>query len=268
MHSDCSFITGKTHAICQDYARSGTLPSGECYAIISDGCSSSEDTDFGSRILVKVAENALRKRSVLDVSFYKNVAKVSSVIAETMGLDNSSIDATLLIAVVLKNESKVSIIGDGFANFRNRDGSEYTIESRYPTGMPYYLNYFNSERRSLEFNKESTKQHITVYGDSPDGNFVRHDYDGIQVTEVFFDKDSTEAVSIISDGASSFSIMDGCAFKTILPEKTIQNLCSYKNFAGKFVQRRVGGFSRDCAKRNERHDDDLSIASIFLGNLP
>ena len=49
--TDAFFSIGKTHMVCQDYARSGTTRAGHPYAIVCDGCSSSPDTDLGSRFL-------------------------------------------------------------------------------------------------------------------------------------------------------------------------------------------------------------------------
>ena len=54
--TDHLFWAGDSHKVNQDYCLSGSK-SGLHYAIVSDGCSSSPDTDFGSRILAKAAEN-------------------------------------------------------------------------------------------------------------------------------------------------------------------------------------------------------------------
>jgi len=48
MIADHHFCIGKTHKVCEDYATSGITEDGVTYAIASDGCSSSKDTDFGA----------------------------------------------------------------------------------------------------------------------------------------------------------------------------------------------------------------------------
>jgi len=60
MNDDSIFTIGKTHRICQDYAHTGNK-NGMFYAILSDGCSSSEHTDLGSRIMVKTAEKYIEE---------------------------------------------------------------------------------------------------------------------------------------------------------------------------------------------------------------
>ena len=47
MTSDSFFAIGKAHTVCEDYARDGKIPDTErVFAIVSDGCSSSPDTDW------------------------------------------------------------------------------------------------------------------------------------------------------------------------------------------------------------------------------
>ena len=48
---------GSSHQVCEDYIISGTEPFP--YIILSDGCSSSKDTDIGARILAQCAKNYL-----------------------------------------------------------------------------------------------------------------------------------------------------------------------------------------------------------------
>ncbi|HYO91642.1 MAG TPA: hypothetical protein VEQ40_08400, partial [Pyrinomonadaceae bacterium] len=71
MNADSAFLIGATHAVCQDYAVAGNGTPDERaavsnlqanpYVILSDGCSSSPDTDIGARLLVKAAEQVLFK---------------------------------------------------------------------------------------------------------------------------------------------------------------------------------------------------------------
>lgn len=59
---DAFFTIGKTHTVCQDYAHAGFIPgTDQAYAIVSDGCSGSPDTDFGSRFMVTAAIQVLAK---------------------------------------------------------------------------------------------------------------------------------------------------------------------------------------------------------------
>ena len=61
MQVDTFSKIGKTHKICEDYILSGTKPFP--YIIISDGCSSSEGTDMGARLLCFLAQQYIRFNS-------------------------------------------------------------------------------------------------------------------------------------------------------------------------------------------------------------
>ena len=65
--ADAHFSIGKTHRVCEDYARAGLLPDGRAFAIVSDGCSSSPDTDFGSRLMTIAAQ----ERMMLSGDFFE-----------------------------------------------------------------------------------------------------------------------------------------------------------------------------------------------------
>ena len=56
--TDCAFRIGSTHKICQDYGISGTVCD-TAYAIIADGCSGSDLSEFGSKLLCKAIENEI-----------------------------------------------------------------------------------------------------------------------------------------------------------------------------------------------------------------
>src|SRR5215203_2249321 len=61
MNTDCFFNIGATHSVCQDYVVASP------YLILSDGCSSSPDTDIGARLLVKAAERVCGKYEIEEV---------------------------------------------------------------------------------------------------------------------------------------------------------------------------------------------------------
>ena len=85
-NADSYFCIGSTHDVCQDYAISSP---DRLRAIISDGCSSAPDTDFGSRLLVKAKER----------NFYENDDSIilsARNSADAIGLHDITLTATLL----------------------------------------------------------------------------------------------------------------------------------------------------------------------------
>ena len=68
IHIDHLLKKGKTHKICEDYIISGYNPAP--YIILSDGCSSSKNTDVGARVLCHVAKQYLEnsKDSIISIN--------------------------------------------------------------------------------------------------------------------------------------------------------------------------------------------------------
>src|SRR6476659_1428102 len=61
MNADATINIGATHALCQDY-----VIAKDRHVILSDGCSSSPDTDIGARLLVKALEQNLSKSAGIE----------------------------------------------------------------------------------------------------------------------------------------------------------------------------------------------------------
>ena len=58
MKADAYFEIGATHLVCQDYALA--FANNEyAYAIVSDGCTSSPNTDIGARLISVIAKDAI-----------------------------------------------------------------------------------------------------------------------------------------------------------------------------------------------------------------
>ena len=69
--------------------------------ILSDGCSSSSDTDIGARLLVRAMERKLAAEAVSDMEdFHKESARIALGWASQIGLSAESVDATLMTAHV------------------------------------------------------------------------------------------------------------------------------------------------------------------------
>ena len=144
---DSFFQQGFKHEVCEDYALHGdlTIP----YAIVCDGCSNgngpSINSDFGSRILAKAAEeHILRPTEAL----LNGVADTAKTQIRSFILDNNALCSTLMIVRKYDNDSKqVITVGDGFVCARKKTG-EWVIKDIdfLPGGTdnhpaPFYLKY-------------------------------------------------------------------------------------------------------------------------------
>ena len=119
--TDHLFWAGDGHKVNQDYCLSGSRKDIH-YAIVSDGCSSSPDTDFGSRILAKAAENNIE--SFHTDYFEHAVISEATVQVKSLNLSKRSLDATLLIILYDDFIVRFRCYGDGFCALIFNDSTD------------------------------------------------------------------------------------------------------------------------------------------------
>ena len=263
MHADSAYVMGQGHRVCQDYARSGL----ECmhpfnfgYAIVSDGCSGSPDTDVGARLLALRMERALKGWDCIDAERMADWVR-SMLRNEFYGLNPMAFDATLVTATAFVDPGHTSIItatvmGDGvFAVQRpGEDVRIWTVD--VPDGHPRYLNYLNDDRRRSAVEMGDPWQ---VYG--PSGvELETHFVEAFVHQEK--DVPAGTVVAVFSDGVRSFVDADR---QPVPVDQVVGELMSFKGMMGVFVQRRMQGFLRAAAQRGWRHDDDLAMAAVHVG---
>ena len=144
MNTDATINIGSAHSICQDYviARSG-------YVILSDGCSSSPDTDIGARLLVKALDQLLKNPTDVE-ALHKRAARVALDWAGMIALPPQSVDATLMSIHVTNEDLIIACSGDGVIILESQAGvfEVYAISS--PSGYPFYASYAHQPERLSE----------------------------------------------------------------------------------------------------------------------
>lgn len=274
MNQDSYFYIGKSHKQCQDYALASSLDS-QPFIIISDGCSGSENTDFGSRLLVKSAELELqqilldpgkpRDPLLLLLSIFTRAVEAFGSIP---GLQYTCLDATLLLAY--KNQDKITVIcsGDGVVAAVKKDGSMLVKTISYADNAPIYLNYLQDAKRKEELLKTyNCEKTITTY----DGlkNIVSSEVSANEIETFEFSVKDYATISLFSDGVESFSRqVQTATSKQYCAEHVVdvvEELVNYKGYVGNFVQRRCQKFLKECSEAGTIHADDLSAATIWLG---
>ena len=281
MNADSAFQMGSTHAVCQDYAVAGTCTAaahgdGEVapcrpYVILSDGCSSSPDTDVGARLLVKAAERLLRASGGPHADglagLHAEAARLALSWAELLGLRPQAVDATLLTAHLDGEELIVGCSGDGVVCLQTADGALDAYAVSYPDGYPAYPAYAHQPARLRALaDAGRARKEVTRLRAATAGERLRQDgvSDGGGLTEVFAVKAAGHRfAALLSDGVQSF-LHSGRA-EAIPLESVLPELVSFKNTRGAFVGRRVMGFLKDCQRKGWRHGDDLSLAALHLG---
>jgi len=172
MNADAYFEIGASHTVCEDYALAGTVDD-LSYAIVSDGCSSSKDTDLGARLLAHIAKDVLlylKQRKVLYNGafihgqfvnlFEELVIKKAQEVRTALQLKVDVFDATLLVAASIGPYQRIAYVrGDGYVIAKKKNGVSQVFTLNYESNAPYYLSY------EMSFDKKTAYEQ--QYGDVP-----------------------------------------------------------------------------------------------------
>jgi hypothetical protein len=275
MNADSAFVIGATHSICQDYVVAGARSKTTPYVILSDGCSSSPDTDIGARLLVKSAESILKTESVEDIGDLHVTAAADALdLAASMGLKPQAVDATLLTGHVRENELVLACSGDGVLMVQDCSGVIEAYSISYRSGYPFYPTYTHQPDRlaALEFGGDPQKEIKYFRGDSNQSTLrLEEKFSSDERTEVLtFDARSYHYAVLLSDGVHSFcSTRDSESSKSARPiwfQALAREFVSFKNVRGAFAGRRLKRFLKDSALNGWQHTDDLAFGAFYLGD--
>lgn len=283
MNTDAAFTIGKTHAVCQDYAIAGKNS-----IVISDGCSGSAFSDIGSRILSITAMSKMAELCNLEYFDGKECVLLANPIIKMLNLPKECLDATLFGATVFPRGLDVIGQGDGTIAVKTKNEDIVVIDISYEDNHPFYMNYLYDNRENyIKWREKHNKQKTEIFTIRHNGDIDRHEdrscpMDKIDIGTFCYrdngilldidedDMGSIEFIAIMSDGIHSF-------YQTIETETSKQNqpisyfdvlkrLLNFKNYNGRFVQRRLNRFIRDCAKDNWHYADDVSLGVIYVGD--
>ena len=269
MNANGSFTIGSTHAVCQDYVVATEGPQ----VFLSDGCSSSPDTDIGARLLVKAAQRIFSNVSASEIEeLHRESAKVALRWTRRLGIRAEAVDATLMSAHVCGDELIVGCSGDGVVLLETRGGDLEVHAISCPSGYPFYPAYTHqperlaslidngrSEREVKHFRREGEAGELKLIGSTGSDS----------LTAVFNLKTGDyKYVALASDGIHSFfkteRATNGKRVENISLAEVLHELWSFKNSHGAFVERRLKRFHKDCEARYWHHGDDLSLGVIHL----
>lgn len=270
INSDSAFTIGDSHIVCEDYTITASDEDGQ-YIVLCDGCSSSEMTDVGVRLLAHSALVCLKRHDLYDKMRTENYLsdvlyniKMLSKDEVFKDLPSTAYDATLLLARHVDDNTQIIMFGDGVLAFKKKDEKFVRIVNKvYPNGYPRYLSYRIDRYRELEFLKKEPCFEVHV---AYTNNDECYEYEMPNDIEYYHAKkevkDNIEWVALMSDGVHSFRNEKK---KEINYIEVVKHLTDFKNFTGDFVKRRLNKFKKTCAKRGWTHYDDVSIAAIYLG---
>jgi len=275
---DATFGMGSTHIVCQDYARISTNPA-NVYGIVADGCSKSPDTDTGARLLTLAAEQYFQTFPEADVDM-RYITGQAFQAARMFKMHAQSVDATLLCIRVQEEcgflRARATVVGDGYVVARHRQSQHLLVyEISFPSGYPFYGSYllqkgrFESLLTEGEYGLTRLVKESTI---APDGTWkecptpvVRENGKSTSISVSWdFSSETFDLVSVFTDGAGSFFDISNNRREHVPHQKILHELSAYKRFIGQFVQRRFSRFLKDAEKRGWVHDDDISVATVYM----
>lgn len=260
MHTDGYFWIGSSHLVNQDYVNVG-----EKHIIVSDGCSGSPNTDWGSRFISKAAERSL--------SYFPSEAFSFAVINEATkmrlaaGLPEMCLDATLLVAAEINGKVIAKAFGDGAMAFIREDNSIEVHSMEYIKEAPFYVNYLNNKERMDGFAKVfGFGQKLTKFTlkNKVVSNLTVSEHESREFYTVEV-PDDVKIVLLMSDGVRTFFKRTPTGQEYIELCDVLVNLFDFKNYYGVFVERRCKKFSKvEMQKLEWVNIDDVAIAGMFI----
>lgn len=279
MNADVFFSIGSTHHVCQDYALANNKAP-NTFVVLSDGCSSAPQTDIGSRLIAKAAEQEIARcqeslHESVAKGFLGNVLTSASNFCKAIGLEDESILATLLILRAEKSQFESLCVGDGAVVGFGKEGL-LIHEYSYAGNAPYYLAYEADDNQVGSYFAQYGRYSKTSTSVKPDGTVKsikvqaevgkEHPYH----SPYFLDKwpyDAFDMVAVLSDGVQSFveltkSPTAGIETHSVPAVEVIRELMAFKNVVGNFVIRRCQKAFKTFKEKNWHNMDDLSVGAI------
>ncbi len=248
---------GSSHPICQDYAVSDEFPIP--HVIVSDGCSSSEMTDIGARILVLSARKYLlaqigRSDQIRYDTLGTAIIRHAESIARELDLPSHCLDATLLIGYLYNEAIHVHLFGDGVIGLADTDGNISITEISFTANAPYYLSYRIDKHRNDLYRQSAYMQQIGEKILPPDSPI-----------SFSFPISRYATILLSSDGISSFIDSQG---RKLATSEVMHAFTAFKNYAGRFLTRRVKRAIQEFQKNGWNHYDDIGVGAFCIRPEP
>ncbi len=268
INCDSFLEIGSQHQICEDFITSGF--GFYNYVILSDGCSSSENTNCGAMILAQLAKEYLEfRKEELHLISHDDMGDWIIYNAETivkhLGLNLTCLDATLMISYVLDGYVYIYIYGDGYVVMVDELGEIQIDKITFSFNSPYYLSYKTDFfRRDVYKNMNCSKTIRSNYLVRAYESFRSEHY---QLPSQYELKASNfKEVYVASDGIDSF-LRNGIKLPVedvIKSFLDVERVSRDKNTKGVFVQRRCRKAIKMFRKVGWDHYDDISFGGFQL----
>jgi hypothetical protein len=258
MNIDTFLKIGKQHTICEDYIIAGENPFP--YIILADGCSLSEHTDLGARLLCHSVKFLLQNNPIDYLPRYETIADFAihnvKYIADLLYTDPCCLDATLIVSFLHENCIYVYMYGDGNIITISHKNVVANYKISYKANAPDYLSYrVNKYREQLYKNLKDNERQVIKYSSVLPEPLNLQDYGGMFT----FPLDTYKCVLIASDGIDTFFHPENGSLPT---KEILDQLVAFKNPNGEFVKRRLKRMVKQYESNRIYHYDDISIGGF------
>ena len=253
---------GDQHKVCEDYIVSGVDP--VPYIILSDGCSTANNSEMGSRLLCHLAKQYL-KYNADQVIDYWNLGHWVIYNAEQtirqLGLSRTCLTATLIVAYQIEDNVRIMMYGDGSYITVAKSGIINITTVEYTNNAPYYLVYLIDQYREDLYHKAGNMKTVTTYYE--DGSESKEEFAYDHALEYGVNTKVYPNLLIASDGIDSFLKKDGSSTIHLRAENIIHPCVAFKNMKGEFLKRRLNKQMKVYNKEGITHFDDLSVGAFI-----
>lgn len=279
----CDNITvgGSNHLMCEDYSISGVHPAvvDVPYLIVCDGCSSSDLTEYGSKILARLAqihfwdhfpwEHECRPNPEDLEIFADGILVKSQVALGALSLPDTALDSTLMMAWPTAYGAFATLIyGDGYVFWKPKGGELSYVKIDFTHNAPCYLSYQLDEQRRAVY-EEKSQGHLmtitevfTMTKGATMSSFWTEKLTGKErIFNDSFHIDKMEFFGIASDGIAQ--IRSKSTGETLPVIRVLEDFTAFKGLEGEFLRRRVKRQLQDYAKDKFFPTDDLSVAVLL-----
>ena len=265
IHVDGFTTIGHSHKVCEDY-----VVLKEDHVVLSDGCSSSPNTDVGARLLAHAMDNLI---SCSGGEYIGNISGTmaihdASLCLSLLGLEGECLDATLLYMLIDRDRIHITTFGDGNIICLYKDGKVSCCNTSYSDNAPAYLSYRSDKGRGEAYLKMGGEVLHRISSREPGS--IEWQNDDFQLYKSALSHGGylaasiaeTRAIMITSDGIESFHDKSG---NQIHLHDVINEIVDFKHLGPNFLQRRMGsrrGVISTFEKMGITHADDISIAGF------
>lgn len=264
MVCDHYFAKGSQHVVNQDYAQSHA--GDDCAVVaIADGCSASEHSDIGARLLVHAALHQLRQWR--EPGLVQKVTSLGTAAIQqawqalhALDLQPTALDATLALAWRQASFAAAVIFGDGVIFYRL--GAHFHVfEITYSGNAPAYLSYGLETARCALFDQLNQTKSICYTVMAPEGSQTRTFQQPCHQPFVVVPPSAASFLAVASDGMTTFTTASG---QPVALRDIVHQWSSFGGLKGAFLQRRLRSFGKQCRRQGVEHADDIACGAVLL----